>query len=187
VTSGPRSTIWWGVAGLLAIEGTMFALLFACYFYYARNFAAWPPSGTPRPDILLGTINMALMLISVWPMRLAQRAGWREDRPALPLPLAICTIAGLLCLALRFLEFDAVHTKWDTHAYGSIVWSILGMHLVHLLTSTFELGLLTVLMHTGEVERKHFVDVDVNALYWYFVVFAWVPLYATIYFAPRLL
>ncbi len=42
-------------------------------------------------------------------------------------------------------------------------------------------------MGRGAVERKHFVDVDVNAFYWYFVVFAWLPLYVMVYFAPRLL
>ena len=187
VVTGPRATIWWGVTGLLAIEGTMFGLLFASYFYLARNFAAWPPAGTRRPDLLFGTINMLLMLISVWPMRVAQRAGWREERAALPVPLTICTAAGVAAVVLRFIELNTVHTRWDTHAYGSIVWTILGMHLIHLLASTFELGLLALLMQWGQAERKHFVDVDINALYWYFVVFAWLPLYATIYFAPRFL
>ena len=29
------------------------------------------------------------------------------------------------------------------------------------------------MLRLGPVERKHFVDVNVNAVYWYFVVLAW--------------
>ena len=38
----------------------------------------------------------------------------------------------------------------------------------------------------GPIEEKRFVDVSENSLYWYFVVLAWLPIYAVIYIAPRL-
>jgi heme/copper-type cytochrome/quinol oxidase subunit 3 len=64
---------------------------------------------------------------------------------------------------------------------------MLGMHVIHLLASTIENIIIAVLMLRGPVERKHFVDTNVNALYWYFVVLVWLPVYAIIYFAPRVL
>ena len=45
---------------------------------------------------------------------------------------------------------------------------------------------LTALMHTGPIEGTRFVDVSENALYWYFVVMSWLPIYAVIYLVPRL-
>ena len=42
-------------------------------------------------------------------------------------------------------------------------------------------------MFIGPVEEQRFVDVEENALYWYFVVLAWLPIYAVIYWAPRLM
>jgi cytochrome c oxidase subunit I+III len=42
-------------------------------------------------------------------------------------------------------------------------------------------------MFTRHAEPKRFVDVSENALYWYFVVGSWIPIYAVIYFAPRVL
>ena len=33
-------------------------------------------------------------------------------------------------------------------------------------------------------ERPRFVDVSENALYWYFVVWSWLPIYAVVYGAP---
>src|ERR1051325_929667 len=78
IASGERTTVWWGVLGLLVIEGTMFALLAATYFYLLRNFESWPPAGTPAPDLLAGTANMILLLISIWPRSEERRVG--EER-----------------------------------------------------------------------------------------------------------
>ncbi|HEY7164513.1 MAG TPA: cytochrome c oxidase subunit 3 [Candidatus Binatia bacterium] len=187
IAFGERTTVWWGVLGLFAIEGTMFALLAATYFYLLRNFESWPPAETPAPDLLPGTVNMILLLISIWPMRIAHRAALDEQRSPIWLWLAVCIGFGTVSLVLRAFEFKAMHCRWDTNAYGSIVWTMLGMHVVHLLASTVENVLIGVLMLRGPVERKHFVDTNVNALYWYFVVLVWLPIYAIIYFTPRIL
>ena len=48
-------------------------------------------------------------------------------------------------------------------------------------------AVLMVLMFTGPIEEKRFVDVAENAMYWYFVVFVWLPIYGVIYWAPRLI
>jgi len=45
--------------------------------------------------------------------------------------------------------------------------------------------LLYLLMRFGPLEDKHYVDVTVSALYWYFVVAAWIPLYLLVYWLPR--
>jgi cytochrome c oxidase subunit III len=184
---GYEATIWWGVIGLLMIEGTMFAILAAAYFYLKQNFPVWPPSGTPDPSLAAATANMALLIVSIWPMRLAHLASLKERRRAIFITLGICTVIGLISLVLRFFEFRAMHIRWDANAYGSIVWTMLGMHTGHLISSTLENILLTLLMLRGPVERKHFSDVNVTAVYWYFVVLGWLPIYAIIYFAPRLL
>jgi cytochrome c oxidase subunit III len=184
---GPHTTIWWGVVGLLTIEGTMFAILVASYFYLSKNFSSWPPLGTPPPDLGAASANMVLMLASIWPMRIAHRAAYQSQRRRIWIMLAICVVLGFVALTLRAFEFRAMHIRWDTNAYGSIVWVTLGMHTGHLIASTLENVLLAILMRAGPVERKHFVDVNVNAVYWYFVVIAWLPIYAILYFAPRIL
>jgi cytochrome c oxidase subunit I+III len=58
---------------------------------------------------------------------------------------------------------------------------------VHLLSDTVDTAVLTVLMFTGPLEATRFVDVSENALYWYFVVWSWLPIFAVIYLVPRLL
>jgi hypothetical protein len=47
---------------------------------------------------------------------------------------------------------------------------------------------LTAMMFTRHgYESKRFVDVSENCFYWYFVVLSWIPIYAVLYWSPRLL
>jgi len=43
-----------------------------------------------------------------------------------------------------------------------------------------------VLMDTGPLDGRRFVDVAENAGYWWFVIAAWLPIYFTLYLVPRL-
>jgi heme/copper-type cytochrome/quinol oxidase subunit 3 len=39
---------------------------------------------------------------------------------------------------------------------------------------------------SAPLEGRRYVDVAENGMYWYFVVWSWVPIYALIYLMPRL-
>jgi cytochrome c oxidase subunit 3 len=82
--------------------------------------------------------------------------------------------------------FGSRSVKWDHDAYGSIVWMLLGLHTTHIVTDFLDSLVLAVLMFTGPIEERRFIDVEENAVYWYFVVLAWLPIYGVIYWAPRL-
>ena len=182
---GHRSILWWGTMGIVLIEGTMFALVVGAYFYLRTRADTWPPN-LPPPDLKWGTLNTFILLASAIPNELAKRAGERIDLAGVRLWLVVCLIFGVGFNAVRAFEFATLNCLWSTNAYGSVVWFLLGMHTVHILTDVIDTGVLTVLMFTGPIEEKRFVDVAENAVYWYFVVLVWVPIYGVIYWAPRL-
>jgi heme/copper-type cytochrome/quinol oxidase subunit 3 len=95
-------------------------------------------------------------------------------------------VVGVVALVLRSFEYAAVYFRWDSNAYGSIVWFLLGMHNLHLFVLTTEAVLLTVWVFTREYDMKHRVDIVTLAVYWYWVVAIWLLLYAIIYFTPRM-
>jgi heme/copper-type cytochrome/quinol oxidase subunit 3 len=99
--------------------------------------------------------------------------------------LLVCVVFGIAAAVLRILEFKGVHTRWDTNAYGAIVWSILGVHFAHIIAATLETLIIAILMFVGPVQEKHYVDLTANAVYWYFVALSWVVLYAVVFLAPR--
>lgn len=181
---GHRSLMWWGTMGMIAIEGMAFALAVAGYFYIWSQASTWPLAALP-PDLLFGTLNVFILLASTIPNELTKKAAERHDLEAVRIGLAVCLVFGLAFLIVRMFEFQSLNCAWDTSAYGSIVWLLLGLHTVHLLTDFYDSAVLTVLMFTGPLEGKRYVDVSENAMYWYFVVIAWLPLYAVIYWMPR--
>jgi cytochrome c oxidase subunit 3 len=181
---GHRSVLWWGTMGLVAIEGTMFAMLISSYLYLYQLAPQWPLSASP-PDLRWATANVAILLASMVPNELAKRAAERLDLTMVRVWLVVCLVFGVAFLLVRVFEFQSLNVRWDSNVYGSLTWLLLGFHTVHLLTDEVDSVLLTVLMFTGPLDESRFVDVSENAVYWYFVVATWLPIYAVLYLVPR--
>jgi cytochrome c oxidase subunit 3 len=179
-----RSLMWWGTVGIMVIEGAVFAMLVVTYFYLRGQVEEWPPH-LPPPDLWAGTLNTAILLVSLLPNYWVQKVAEREELQSVRIGLVSCLVFAVAFLIVRAFEFGALHCQWDTNAYGSIVWTTLGFHTVHLLTDAVDTAVLTVLMFTGPLEGRRFVDVSENSFYWYFVVAVWLPLYVVVYLAPR--
>ena len=184
---GNRSLVWWGTIGLIAIEGMVFALAIAVYFYVWTRVDEFPPRAI-APDLVWGVVNSAIMLLSLLPNQWAKIAAERRDLGAVRIALVICIALAFAFLCVRSLEFTALNVRWDSNAYGSIVWILLALHTTHLLTDTWDTVVLGLaVFDRRRVEGKRFVDVSENAFYWYFVVASWLPIWFVIYIAPRLL
>ena len=184
---GYRSLMWWGTFGIVFIEGTMFALAIGAYFYLRTRVPTWPPDGVAPPDLTWGTLNLLVLLLSGIPNELAKRAAEHVNLSKARLWLVVCLLFGLVFNAIRAVEFTSLNVLWNTNAYGSIVWMLLALHTVHIATDVADSAVLTALMFIGPIEEKRFVDVQENAVYWYFVVFTWLPIYGVIYWAPRVI
>jgi cytochrome c oxidase subunit 3 len=167
---GSRDPMWWGVVLLMAIEGTMMAILLASYFYIRGNFDSWPPTEIGSPARLLAGAGTLTMLASSLPTIAANRAARREARGRLTLLMALVTLLGTAALILRVFELGAIPFRWTTHAYGSLIWTALGFHTLHMVTGQVENLLFTILPLTGRFEPNHFVDADLNGIFWLFVV-----------------
>jgi len=185
--------VWWGNNFLLAIETSMFGILIATYFYLRQNFTLWPPPVAqltatlrPFPQLGYGTANTILLLVSCIPMVLTDISARRGNRGVSQIGLVVAVICGFTAIVLRSFEFSAVYFRWDSNAYGSVVWFLLGMHMLHLCVLTTEAALLMVWVFKREYDMKHRVDIVTLAVYWYWVTAIWLLLYGIIYFTPRI-
>ena len=184
---GSRSLMWWGTLGYIGIELSGFGLALAVYLYLAQKAQEWPLAASP-PDLLPGTIMTALLLLSLLPNYFVKQSARGSRLGATQLGLVIMSILGLLPLIVRIFEFKGMNIYWDTNAYGSIVWLLLGLHTLHLGTDAVDTLVLTALMFTrhGHMKRR-MSDVNDNAVYWDFVVISWLPIYVLIYWFPRVI
>lgn len=186
VVFGHRSLIWWGTMGLMAIEGTMFAIVVAAYFFLRTRVNDWPPGIMP-PALLYGALNTGLFIVSIVPNQLAKKAAEKGDRAGTLVWLIALAAMGLGNLVLRGFELSALNCQWDWNAYASVVWFIMALHTVHLATDWFDTCVVAVLFATGPFDARRFMDASENSDYWYFVVFTWLPIWFVIYFVPRIL
>lgn len=183
---GHRSLVWWGTIGLIAIEGSVFALLIVTYLYLHGRSPQWPPGNIPPPSLLWGTLNTAVLLISAVPNQLSKSAAERYDLPRARRWLVVGLVIAVVFHVVRWFEFRSVNVWWDETAYGSIVWALLGFHTAHILTDAIDSVVLAVMLYTTPVDGCRFADVSENALYWYFVVVSWLPIYVVVYLVPYL-
>ena len=184
VVFGHRSLMWWGTLGVMAIEGTVFALAIMAYFYLRSHQTTWPITAPP-PDLLWGTTNLVVMLVSFLPAHLAKKAAEALKLRQVQVWLVVSTLFGIAFCVVRAFEFATLNVRWDSNAYGSVVWVLLGLHTTHLVTDVFDSIVLAVLFFTGPLEGKRYVDVSENSFYWYFVVFSWLPIYLVLYWGAR--
>lgn len=189
-----RSPIWWGNLLMLGIETTMFALLVAVYFYLRVVDAdLWPPPQVnripvlyhPVPDLLIPTLNLLLLLLSAIPMIWTDRACLQRNARAVKFGLALTVAFGIAIIGVRFREFPALHFQWNENAYASVTWTILGMHLLHLIIATAENAIMTAWVFLKGLDDQHARDVRVTATYWYWVIGIWALLYLLVYWSPR--
>jgi cytochrome c oxidase subunit III len=183
---GHRSIMWWGTLGMMAIEGTVFALTVATYFYLRSHSTNWPMGVLP-PDLLWGTLNTVILLASMLPNHFAKKAAEEHNVAGVRLWIIVSLVFALAFLGVRVMEFATLNVRWDSNAYGSVVWTLLGFHTAHLATDAADTLVLGVLFFTGPLDGKRFVDVSENSMYWYFVVWTWIPIYLTIYWGARAL
>ncbi|MBS0644142.1 MAG: cytochrome C oxidase subunit III [Proteobacteria bacterium] len=185
--SGSASPTWWGTLAFMLIEGTGFVLLIAVYLYLASLASTWP-LGAPAPAPWAGIAFSALLLVSLVPNFLVARWAERRDVRRVRIGLVIMTLFGVVPLVPRAFEFPALHVMWDSNAYGSITWTLLGLHTTHLVTDLIDTIVLLALMCTRHgANPRRLGDVQDNALYWNFVVVTWLPIFACIYGVPWLL
>ena len=185
VTFGQRSLMWWATLGFMVIEGWTLALLVAGYFYLRQNVESWPPLRTPYPSLLIPSINVAVMLVSLVPTYLADRAARRLDEGGVRFALTLASVIGLAIPILRWYELWALNVRWDTNAYGSAAWLIVGTHTALLLLDTADTLGITLFYWLKRMPVRTMSDVSDNSFYWYFMVFSWVPLYVIVYLGPR--
>ena len=183
-TADSRSLLWWGNLGMMVIEGTIFAMLAATYLYFKNANLDWPPTSVPNPDLTSSTINLALLVLTVIPVLIADRGALRDSVAGIRVGLGLCIVSGIVFLAIRVFAVSTLGFRWSDHAYGSVIWTIIGMHTFHMVAATCETALLFVYTLVRPITKKQLLDVRATAVYWYFVIFVWVPFYFIVYVMP---
>jgi cytochrome c oxidase subunit III len=180
-----RVVTWWGTIAFMALEGMGFVLSYGIFLYIAWLNPQWPVGFPPQP-LFWSTLFTIVLVVSLVPNWMIMRRTKHKDNATLRWLLVLMSLIGLVLLAIRWFEFSALTLRWDSNVYGSVLWTLLGLHTLHLATEATDNIVMTAMYFTRHVPEKRFTDADENAMYWVFVVVGWLPLYGLLYWASRL-
>lgn len=125
------------------------------------------------------------MLISMVPAYWTAKRAKELDRGGVIVGLAVSSAFGLVAVILRWFELWAINTRWDTTAYGSVAWLIVGLHYTLLVMDVGDTIGLNIKFARHDLPAHFYSDTSENSMYWYFTVLAWVPLYLIVYVGPH--
>jgi heme/copper-type cytochrome/quinol oxidase subunit 3 len=160
----------WGIALLVATESALFGTLLASYWYLRAKNVHWPPPGVESPKVVLPLVLTGILVATSVPMALAVRAvrAARADRAVLLLLLALVVQGAYLGLQIHLFASDFDKFSPSGSSYGSIYFTLLGAHHVHVLVGML-LNLFLAARLLSGLTNYRAIGVRAAAIYWYFV------------------
>ena len=182
---GARASGWYGLVFLVPTEAALFVYLLFSYFFLASQAPGpWPPSGAP--PILSSAINTGILLASSLTAWWGQRGIEKGSTRQLAAGLALSLVLGTVFAGVQVHEWMHKPFNSATDAYGSLFFTITGVHIAHVVVGLFILACLIVWTMLGRFSAPRHLHVTVGVLYWHFVDAVWLVVFTTFFLTPRL-
>jgi len=180
------STAWWGMVLLISTEGMIFAILIAAYTYLEATSKAWPPPGIQRPELHLSLPFSFVLWGSSLPIFWADAAIRRGNTGRLKLGLILSGLMGAAFLLFTVKDFHDLHFGMRDTAYGSIFYTIVGLHATHVVVGLLMNVVVSVKAFEGKFSATRHETIDVFSLYWHFVDAVWIFVFGFLFLGIRL-
>jgi cytochrome c oxidase subunit 3 len=177
-TSERASPTRMGMKLFLASESFLFGSLFWTYYYLRALTPSWPAH---HPSAALASVNTVLLLASSVALWSGARAIRRGSARGLLAGLAATAALGASFLGITFWEWAHEDFRPWTDAYGSIFYTLTGFHALHVFGGVVLMLALAARSARGRFSADNFVAVGVGSLYWHFVDFIWLLVFATVF------
>jgi heme/copper-type cytochrome/quinol oxidase subunit 3 len=180
-----RSTGFWGMVLLIATEASLFSYLLFSYFYLASMATGpWPPPGPPSLRLVIP--NTIILLCSSGTMFWAERGIRRNRQGRLRAGLIATLVLGVAFLGIQGIEYSRKQMTPATHAYGSLFFTITGLHGAHVAAGLLMVGVVTVRSWLGHFSVRGHEAVTNVGWYWHFVDAVWLCVFTSLYLIPHL-
>ena len=162
-----------------------FGGLFALYFSIRADALAWGTQWYPEGAIQLvpGGMNMATMAMSAITMGWAVHSVLNDDRVHLMIAMALTAVLGIAMVNQTVFYFVDIGLPIDTSEAATLLFTIVGSHLVMVAIGVLWLGMLLLRTLGGQDTSRHRDLVSAAALYWYAAVAVYSVIWIGIYIA----
>jgi cytochrome c oxidase subunit 3 len=185
----------------LATEVLFFGGMITGYAYYRTVHTAAFVEGSSHLDVVLGTINTAVLLLSSFTMVLAVRGAQTDNRRATVAFLAATIALGSVFLGIKSYEYSvkfvehhvpgASFSLGQTHnpavnpgnveLFFSLYFGMTGLHAVHMIVGVGVVAVICVLAWRGRFSSRYSTPLEITGLYWHFIDIVWVFLFPLLY------
>ncbi len=162
-----------------------FGGLFALYFSIRADALAWGSQWYPEGAIQLvpGGMNMATMAMSAITMGWAVHSVLNDDRVHAMIAMALTAVLGIAMVNQTVFYFMDIGLPIDASEAATLLFTIVGSHLVMVAVGVLWLGLLLLRTLGGQDTSRHRDLVSAAALYWYAAVAVYSVIWIGIYIA----
>jgi cytochrome c oxidase subunit 3 len=186
-----------GMWTFLATEVLFFGGLFMAYVVYRTTYPHAFAVGSHHDNLLLGSMNTAVLLTSSLTMALGVHAAQEGRRKRLIVFLGITLVFGLAFLALKGLEYSEHVSEGlfpgrnfkaglphGTEMFFVLYFLMTGLHAVHMIVGCAVLVVMLCLARKGRFSARYYTPIEITGLYWHIVDIVWVFLYPMFYLIP---
>lgn len=185
-----------GMWVFLMSEIMFFGAVFAAYAIYRHAYPQVFEEGSNHLDLLLGSINTAVLLTSSLCMALAVNSAARGLRKQLVFFLVATIVLGVLFLGIKFIEYSKEFSEHlfpggvfiypgrdpaQAKIFFSLYFTLTGLHAVHMIIGILMIVVLTYFAWRGKFSPEYFGPVDMIGLYWHFVDIVWIFIFPLLY------
>jgi cytochrome c oxidase subunit 3 len=187
-----------GMWMFLATEILFFGGLFMAYVVYRTTYPRDFAIASAHANVLLGTVNTAVLLTSSFFMAIAVNSVKAGKNKMLLISLAGTLILALTFLALKGLEYREHISDhlWPGAGFRKdlsphvelffwLYFVMTGLHAIHVFIGICILSVIAVLARKRKFSPSYCTPVEISSLYWHFVDIVWVFLYPLFYLIHR--
>ena len=184
----------------LVTELLFFGGLFLAYTVYRYLYSGGFAEASRHMDVVLGTTNTAVLIVSSLTMAMAVHSAALGRRKALIGFLLVTMVLGATFLGIKAVEYTE-HIRhhlfpgpWfhfpgpnarPAELFFSMYFAMTGLHALHMIIG---LGLLSILVNQarkGRYTAEWHTPVEMSGLYWHFVDIVWIFLFPLLYLIGR--
>lgn len=172
----------------------------AAYWVYRVNHLPAFAAGSRHLDLVLGTLNTFILLISSYTMALGVHAARSGRHRRVTVFLGATVALGLAFMVIKAFEYGHKFEQGFVPGAGftgeagagpgfqlffSFYFVLTGIHAAHVAVGMLVLVWLAVLAWRGRFSAETCHPVDLGGLYWHFVDVVWIFLYPFLYLVDR--
>lgn len=174
-----------GMALFVTTESALFVLMFAAYYYLDHRNPQWRAEVPPPVHYALWMLAV-LIAINVCLSFGQRRVAAARRRAGRVLVLVTLGLSALfLVLNFRDMGEHLLHLTPSTDSYGSIFYTITGVHLAHVFIGIGMLIWLVLLPRWEPAQYPPHRPYHNVAIYWWFMTAAWAAILLLLYVAPH--